>query len=348
MWQYHNVQLLTSHIHSAMQQLLEVVSSTHINLTTVAWWQSQFNEKLAEKFSEHKSPAGLLITAVLTNSTAIPLAKICQKVNCNIVCNPEYGKHCTKPNSAVSILSVQLYDRERRQNSKHQNEKVAIRAKCSAVSLLVSDGKCATGSDILSWKKVLQSSTAAGLLISLSADNMTPPTFAHQTLCCTIDQCLVPPPIPVRVMGIVEIRGTKTGGGVTGSSWPNKWHWNVFFGYKIFQIPVLQLVDNSAANKQAERPRFFSCFTSGSCSLAKYTKLCMIFAAKYPQEPPPTSKSWLCHWWATAAEFLPMLGQRDGRTDRRTLNSFIDPAPHAMWAVPIIWSKKYPKISCST
>jgi len=152
LWQYHNVQLLTSHIHSAMQQLLEVVSSTHINLTTVAWWQSQFNEKLAEKFSEHKSPAGLLITAVLTNSTAIPLAKICQKVNCNIVCNPEYGKHCTKPNSAVSILSVQLYDRERRQNSKHQNEKVAISAKCSAVSLLVSDGKCATGSDILSWK----------------------------------------------------------------------------------------------------------------------------------------------------------------------------------------------------
>jgi len=185
--QYHNVQLLTSHIHSAMQQLLEVVSSTPINLTTVAWWQSQFNEKLAEKFSEHKSPAGLLITAVLTNSTAIPLAKICQKVNCNIVCNPEYGKHCTKPNSAVSILSVQLYDRERRQNSKHQNEKVAISAKCSAVSLLVSDGKCATGSDILSWKKccnrVLQQ-------VFWSVCQLTTWHRPH-SLCCTIDQCLL-------------------------------------------------------------------------------------------------------------------------------------------------------------
>jgi len=39
----------------------------------------------------------------------------------------------------------------------------------------------------------------------------------------------------------------------------------------LFQILVFQLVDNSA-NKHAEqrRPTFFSCFTSGSCTLAEY------------------------------------------------------------------------------
>jgi len=36
------------------------------------------------------------------------------------------------------------------------------------------------------------------------------------------------------------------------------------------------LLDNSA-NKHAEQPRFFSCFTSDSCSLAKYTALCMVW-----------------------------------------------------------------------
>ena len=86
-------------------------------------------------------------------------------------------------------------------------------------------------------------------------------------------------------------------GGGTRSSWPNKLRWNMYFSYRIhfvnkwikyeiqitcpvfnyvFQILVFQLLDNSA-NKHAEQPRFFSCFTSGSCSLAKYTKLCMVW-----------------------------------------------------------------------
>jgi len=54
----------------------------------------------------------------------------------------------------------------------------------------------------------------------------------------------------------------------------------------VFQILVFQLVDNSA-NKHAEqrRPTFFSCFTSGSCTLAEYR----------PPVPPLTSKSWLRH-----------------------------------------------------
>jgi len=43
-----------------------------------------------------------------------------------------------------------------------------------------------------------------------------------------------------------------------------------------FQILVFQLLDNSA-NKHAEEPRFFSCCTSGSCSLAKFTKLCLVW-----------------------------------------------------------------------
>jgi len=47
------------------------------------------------------------------------------------------------------------------------------------------------------------------------------------------------------------------------------------FNY-IFQKLVFPLLDNSA-NKHAEQPRFFSCFTSGSCTLAKYTKLCMVW-----------------------------------------------------------------------
>jgi len=33
---------------------------------------------------------------------------------------------------------------------------------------------------------------------------------------------------------------------------------------------VCQILNN-------EQPRFFSCFTSGSCSLSKYTKLCMVW-----------------------------------------------------------------------
>jgi len=47
------------------------------------------------------------------------------------------------------------------------------------------------------------------------------------------------------------------------------------FNY-VFQILAFQLLDNSA-NKHAEQPRFFSCFTSGSCTSAKYTKLCMVW-----------------------------------------------------------------------
>jgi len=47
------------------------------------------------------------------------------------------------------------------------------------------------------------------------------------------------------------------------------------FNY-VFQILAFQLIDNSA-NKHAEQPRFFSCFTSGSCTSAKYTKLCMVW-----------------------------------------------------------------------
>ena len=154
------------------------------------------------------------------------------------------------------------------------------------------------------------------------------------------------PPIPVRVMGIVKIRGTKTGGGVTGSSWPNKWHWNVFFGYKIFQVPVRQLVHNSAANKQAERPRFFSCFTSGSCSLAKYTKLCMIFAAKYPPD---------IHLQIMA---MPLVGHssrvsahawaerwKDRQTDAQ---QFHRPCSACYVSSANNMVQKYPKISCST
>jgi len=41
-------------------------------------------------------------------------------------------------------------------------------------------------------------------------------------------------------------------------------------------VPVFQLLDNSA-NKHAKQPMFFSCFTSGSRSLAKYTKICMVW-----------------------------------------------------------------------
>jgi len=44
----------------------------------------------------------------------------------------------------------------------------------------------------------------------------------------------------------------------------------------IFQILVIQLLDNSV-NKHAEQSRFFPCFTSGSCTLAKYIKLCMVW-----------------------------------------------------------------------
>jgi len=40
----------------------------------------------------------------------------------------------------------------------------------------------------------------------------------------------------------------------------------MYFNY-VFQILVFQLLDNSA-NKHAEQSTFFSCFTSGSCSLA--------------------------------------------------------------------------------
>jgi len=36
----------------------------------------------------------------------------------------------------------------------------------------------------------------------------------------------------------------------------------------VFQILVRELF---CANKHAEQPGFFSCFTSGSCTLAKYT-----------------------------------------------------------------------------
>ena len=43
-----------------------------------------------------------------------------------------------------------------------------------------------------------------------------------------------------------------------------------------FQILVFQLLDNSA-NKHTEQLRFFSCFSSGSCTLDKYTKLCMVW-----------------------------------------------------------------------
>jgi len=43
-----------------------------------------------------------------------------------------------------------------------------------------------------------------------------------------------------------------------------------------FFILVFRLLDNSA-NKHAEQPRFFSCFTSGSCTIAKYTKLCIVW-----------------------------------------------------------------------
>ena len=46
------------------------------------------------------------------------------------------------------------------------------------------------------------------------------------------------------------------------------------FNY-VFQILVFQLLDKSA-KKHAEERRFFSCFISGSCTLAKYTKLCMV------------------------------------------------------------------------
>ena len=53
----------------------------------------------------------------------------------------------------------------------------------------------------------------------------------------------------------------------------------------VFQILVFQLLDNSA-NKHTEQPSFFSCFTSGSCTLAKYTKLCMVWQ---PNIRPPDS-----------------------------------------------------------
>ena len=87
----------------------------------------------------------------------------------------------------------------------------------------------------------------------------------------------------------------------------------------IFQILIFPLLDNSA-HKHAEQPRFFSCFISGSYTLAKYTKLCMVWqpniynmlwlsfwgegwnpepppgALPYTRAPvPPTSKSWLGH-----------------------------------------------------
>ena len=59
------------------------------------------------------------------------------------------------------------------------------------------------------------------------------------------------------------------------------------FNY-VFQIFVFQLLDNSA-NKHAELPRFFSCFTSGSGSLAKYTKLYMVWQ--------PNIRNVLLHLW---------------------------------------------------
>jgi len=96
-------------------------------------------------------------------------------------------------------------------------------------------------------------------------------------------------------MGIAEIR-EKNGGGVKGVPvylgqtnyakiciLVTKYITNLneiqhsachVFNY-VFQILVFQLLDNSA-NKHAEQPRFFSCFTSGSCTLSKYTKLCVV------------------------------------------------------------------------
>ena len=50
---------------------------------------------------------------------------------------------------------------------------------------------------------------------------------------------------------------------------------------------TFQLPDNSA-NKHAQQPRFFSWFTSGSCTLAKYTKLCMVWQ--------PNIHNMLCPW----------------------------------------------------
>jgi len=106
--------------------------------------------------------------------------------------------------------------------------------------------------------------------------------------------------LPLSPAGSWELRKSeekKTGGGLgggTGSCWPNaeiciivtKYISKLWIKYKlqitrhvfnyVFQILVFQLLDNSA-NKHAEQPRFFSCFTSGPCTLAKYKKLCMVW-----------------------------------------------------------------------
>ena len=71
---------------------------------------------------------------------------------------------------------------------------------------------------------------------------------------------------------------------------------------------VFQLLDNSA-NKHTEQPKFFSCFTSGLCSLAKYTKLCMVWQPNTcnmlwafgggrgsPAEPPTRGSAPGPHW----------------------------------------------------
>jgi len=107
-----------------------------------------------------------------------------------------------------------------------------------------------------------------------------------------------PPPNPSgRVIGIAEIREEKNGGevGVPGHlgqtdyselcilvtnakyiSKLNKIQITCHEFNYVFEIFVFPLLENSA-NKHAEQPRFFSCFTSGSCTLAKYTKLCMVW-----------------------------------------------------------------------
>jgi len=72
------------------------------------------------------------------------------------------------------------------------------------------------------------------------------------------------------------------------------------FNY-VFQILAFQLLDNSA-NKHAEQHRVFSCCSSGSFTLPKYTKLCMVWQTTirnmlWAHNIPcaPISKSWLRH-----------------------------------------------------
>ena len=142
--------------------------------------------------------------------------------------------------------------------------------------------------------------------------------------------------------------------------------WNMYFSYKIhfrnstchvrkhvFQILVFQLLHNSAS-KQAEQPWFFSYFTSSSCSLAKYTKLCTVWQpnicnmlwafggasfpephqglclwtplGELPSPKPHTSKSWLHHWWNVITWFkspYSLLDQSAVRLSKRYLPTLL-------------------------